>query len=436
LENIDPAVSGINANTLTNPDQIVVVWTASPPNYLNFTGKLFDLKFTYNGGTGDLTFDPGCEVSNSMLVTLAVTYFDGSVSQATDVTSITIDTVFSDPGFEVLVPVTTIDFLDIGAMTLYIGYDPAALSFIGLENIHPQLAGIVANTMTGPDQIGIAWTASPPFYANIANDKLFDLKFVFNGGDGSLPFNPGCELTNSLLNIVPVSLFDGGVFAPVYLNLTAFLEGPFNGVDLNNSVNGILPLNQSYQGVPWYYPGQENVPAIPDPDIVDWILIELRESSGDASTASSNTRVATQAGFIFRDGTIVGHATLTPIRFDIVLTDNLYAIIWHRNHIGIMSANPLVESVGIYTYDFTTAGDKAYGADSQTEVSPGVWAMISGDGNSNGQINMDDKNNVWSVTVGQAGYLQADYNMDGQVDNQDKVEYWIINNGSNCKVPN
>ena len=101
-----------------------------------------------------------------------------------------------------------------------------------------------------------------------------------------------------------------------------------------------------------------------------------------------------------------------------------------------MSATPLVENVGIYSYDFTIAGDKAYGADSQTEVSPGVWAMISGDGNSNGQINIDDKNNVWSVTVGQAGYLQADFNMDGQVDNQDKAEYWIINNGSNCKVPN
>lgn len=437
LENIDPAVSGINANTLSNPDRLVVVWTATLPNYLNITGKLFDLKFTYNGGLANLTFDSGCDVTNSMLQSLSVLYVAGSVSQSTEVTSITTDVVFSDPGFEVSVPVTTLNFTDIGAMTLYVEYDPVALSFIGLENVHPQIASVAANTMTGPDRIGIAWTASPPAFANIAADKLFDLKFIFNGGDGSLDYIAGCELTNSSLMEVPVSLFGGGVYAPVYLNLKAFLEGPFNGSDLDNSVNALLPLDQSYNDVPWNYLGIENVPAIPDPDIVDWILIELRETDGDASTATPDKRIASQAGFIYQDGTIVGHATLIPIRFDIILNESIYAVIWHRNHLGVMSALPLTESMGIYTYDFTTSGDKAYGGtDSQKEVAPGVWAMISGDGDANGQVDLNDKINIWSTNVGQSGYLEGDYNMNGQVDNQDKVEFWNSNIDSDCKVPN
>ncbi|MEZ5195012.1 MAG: cohesin domain-containing protein [Bacteroidales bacterium] len=437
LENIDPAVNGINANTLIGPDRIVVVWTATPPNYLSITGKLFDLKFIYNGGDGILTFDPGCEVTNSLLISLPVTYFNGSVSLSTEETSITTDIVFSDPGFEVLVPVTTLNFSNIGALTLYIGYDPAALSFIGLENIHPQISGVVANTMSAPDRIGIAWTANPPSFANIADDKLFDLKFVFNGGNGSLNFIAGCELTNSNLMEVPVSLYDGGVYAPVYLNLKDFLEGPFNGEDLDNSVNNILPLGQSYNKLPWNYAGVENVPSMPDPDIVDWILIELRETSGNSSTATPDKRIASQAGFIFKDGTIVGHATLIPIRFDIILNDNLYAVIWHRNHLGVMSALPLAENAGIYTYDFTTGGDKAYGGiESQKEVAPGVWAMISGDGDANGLVDINDKLNIWSTNVGKSGYLEGDFNMDGQIDNQDKSDAWISNINLDCKVPN
>jgi len=436
LENIDPGVVGILGTTLTNPNQVSIVWTASPPNYLSFTGKLCDLKFVYNGGSCSLPFDPGCEVTNSSMVTLPVMYADGSVTQATDITTISIDTVYSNTGFEVLVPVNATDFFDVGALTLFIGYEPAALSFVGLENVNPQLSGIVANTMTGPDQIAIAWTANDPNYANIADDKLFDLKFVFSGENGELSFNPGCELTNSILVVIPTTLYDGGVFEPVYLNLKAFLQGPFNGIDLDNAVNGLIPLNQSYNGLPWSYQGLENVPVIPDPDIVDWILIELRETSGDASTATTDKIVALQAGFIFTDGTIVGHATLTPIRFDIVVEQDLYVVIWHRSHLGIMSSVPLIKSMGIYTYNFAIGQhNQAYGTNSQVNVGRGKWAMIAGDGDANGNINLDDKTNYWNISVGKSGYLEGDFNMDGQVDNRDKLDIWINNSGSNCMVP-
>lgn len=435
LANVDPILSGIYGNNMTGLDQIAVVWTATPPFYLTFSGKLCDLKFMYHGGNCSLPFNPGCEVTNSSLVPLPVMYSDGSVTPTLDITTISIGTVFSNTGLETNVAVNAKDFLDVGAMTLFIEYDPAALSFVGLNNIHAQLSGIAANVMTGPDRIAIAWSATHPNFANIADDKLFDLKFVFNGGDGNLDFGSGCELTNSILAIIPTSLLAGGVFEPVYMSLNVLLEGPFNGTCLNCGINGLVPLCQSYNCFPWNYAGVENVPAISNPNIVDWVLVEVRETSGAAATATPEKSIAMQAGFVLNDGTIVGHETLTPIRFDMVVEDDMYVVIKHRNHLGIMSSVPLVKSGGIYTYDFTSSATKAYGFNSQVEVITGKWAMPAGDGDANGTVDVDDKISFWKVSAGKAGYLLGDFNMDGQVNNSDKIDIWIHNSGLNCMVP-
>ena len=333
-------------------------------------------------------------------------------------------------------PVNTTDFLDIGAMTLFIGYDPTALSFIGLENVNSEISGVGANSISDPYRIAIAWAATSPNFGDIAAGKLFDLKFVFNGGDGNLTFTAGCELTNSINVIVPTSLIDGGVFAPVYTNFKAFLEGPFNGSTMDATINSKLPLSQPYNVEPWFYSGTETVSSIPGANIIDWILIELRETPFDASSASDATMLARRAGFILDDGTIVDAQTLTPIRFDVVVTYNLYGIIWHRNHLGIMSSVPLVNIAGIHTYDFTTAEGQAHGnPNPQIEVAAGVWGMIAGDGNKDGIVDSNDKTDVWDVMVGQTGYIQGDFNMDSQVNNGDKNESYISNDGNQTRVP-
>ncbi len=434
LENIATEVAGISANVMTSPDQISIAWS-DVLNAFNYTGKLLDLKFVYNGGNSDLVFNPGCDVSNSVLISLPVTYYDGSVSLAVETFTINIDTVFTDIGTEVLVSVNTTDFADIGAMTLFIGFDPSALSFIGLENVNSEIAGSSANVMSGPYRIGIGWDASPPNLANIASGKLFDLKFVFNGGDGNLTFLAGCELSNSNLAIVPVNLIDGGVFPPLYVNFNAFLEGPFNGSAMNVILNSELPLSQPFNVAPWDYPGTESVSSIPNLNVVDWILIELRETPFDAATATDQTVIARRAGFILDDGTIVDPESLNPIRFEVVVSHNLFGIIWHRNHLGIMSSQPLSVVTGVLSYNFTTSEDKAYGQPNpQKEVAPGVWAMIAGDGNKDGKVDAADKS-MWSSSAGQSGYLQGDYNMDTQINNCDKNESCSLNFGNQTRVP-
>lgn len=101
-----------------------------------------------------------------------------------------------------------------------------------------------------------------------------------------------------------------------------------------------------------------------------------------------------------------------------------------------MSNNPLSETGGEYLCDFTTGENKAFGgATGHKEIGTGVWGMVGGDGNADGQVDNIDKNDVWEVQAGSSGYLSGDFSLDGQCNNSDKVEVWAPNSGSGGQVP-
>ena len=99
-----------------------------------------------------------------------------------------------------------------------------------------------------------------------------------------------------------------------------------------------------------------------------------------------------------------------------------------------MSANALTETGGVYTYDFTTSGGQAYGTDAQKDLGSGVYGMIAGDANADGDVNTGDKT-IWTNQAGVSGYKTADMNMNTQVNNQDKNNKWLLNSGEECQVP-
>ena len=57
------------------------------------------------------------------------------------------------------------------------------------------------------------------------------------------------------------------------LDLTVFLEGPFNGTTMKTDLTGLtdFPLNQPYNTAPWNYTGTESVVSLPAL-AVDWVL--------------------------------------------------------------------------------------------------------------------------------------------------------------------
>jgi len=226
--------------------------------------------------------------------------------------------------------------------------------------------------------------------------------------------------------------------AQTTVDLNVFLEGPFFTGTMTPWLNGwgYLPLEQPYDASPWYYYGFEEVTAIPNADVIDWVLVELRQTTSEAATAIADSAIARQTGFILKDGSIVGMDGSSPLQFSVAVTSNLYAVVRHRNHVYIMSGYPMQLSGGIYTYDFTTAADKAYGGvNGHKQIAAGVWGMVSGDGDSNGNVNNADKIDVWKPQSGNAGYLNGDFNMNGQVDNMDKNEFWKLNSGRSSQVP-
>ena len=221
------------------------------------------------------------------------------------------------------------------------------------------------------------------------------------------------------------------------VNLKVFLEGPFNGTDMNTDLNpSFLPLSQPYNISPWNYTGTESIATIPNNDIIDWLLIELRQTAGDSSYATSATKIAKQAAFLLKDGTIVGTDGNSMLEFNVIISDNLYAVIHHRNHLGVMSASPLPETGGVYSYDFTTGADQAYGGSlGHKEIGTNIWGMTGADGDADSEIGNADKNDVWAVQAGNAGYLSGDFTLDTQVNNTDKNDVWAPNSGKGGQVP-
>jgi hypothetical protein len=215
-----------------------------------------------------------------------------------------------------------------------------------------------------------------------------------------------------------------------YSDITVFLEGPWSNTEteMHTALRdaGLLPLSQPFDVWPWNYTGTESVTSIPA-DVVDWILLDLRDAPSP-DLATSSTRMEMKAGFLKKDGSIVDLDGVSLLQFNQSVTSGLFAVIWHRNHLGVMSATALPKSADTYAYDFSQGIMQAYGgAAGYKEVMPGLAVMVAGDGNADGMVSMTDKDNLWTPHAGKTGYIKGDFNMDGQVDNTDKNSFWLPN---------
>jgi hypothetical protein len=165
-------------------------------------------------------------------------------------------------------------------------------------------------------------------------------------------------------------------------------------------------------------------------------LVDLRDAASAAS-ASGATSVAKQAAFILNDGSIVDLDGSSNLQFTVTISQNLYVVVWQRNHIGIMSNNALTGSGGVYSYDYTSGVNQVYGGlAGHKQIASGVWGMFSGDGDHNGSIGDGDKSSTWEDQSGTRGYLFSDYNLDSESNNIDKDDFWVPNNGKGTQVPN
>lgn len=294
-----------------------------------------------------------------------------------------------------------------------------------------------------PDPTGAAmvFTGTPTTEvnngANWTTATLREPSYVGTAGDFGSPGTNGSDQ-----NLVAGS--------SISVDLTVFLEGPYagsNNMATSLNTNGYIPLAQPYApalpyydiadagDIVWYYSGTESVASIPT-GVVDWVYVQLRDADA-AVNATSATIIGEQAAFLLDDGTVVGLDGSSMLDFAVSVSENLYAVVFHRNHLGVMSANALTDGGGgVYSYNFSSGETQAYGAaNGHKQLESGVWGMIAADGNGNGLIQNSDETAVWKADLGASGYLGGDFEMTGLTQNTDETAYWQPNLGGGGQTP-
>ena len=142
-------------------------------------------------------------------------------------------------------------------------------------------------------------------------------------------------------------------------------------------------------------------------DIVDWVQIELRNSSDITEV------LTTASALIQRDGDIVAPDGTSDVTISGTGGD-YYVSVNHRNHIAASTAAALTLSATATAIDFTVAANVTGGTNAVAEVSSGKYALFAGDADGNNQVQTVDYN-VATTRIGQSGYFRSDTDMNGEV---------------------
>ncbi|MEL6824520.1 MAG: hypothetical protein AAFP70_22395, partial [Calditrichota bacterium] len=115
---------------------------------------------------------------------------------------------------------------------------------------------------------------------------------------------------------------------------------------------------------------------------------------------------------------------------DDLATGDYYIVIYHRNHLSIMSASSQSITTSSSNYNFTTAQSQAYsaGSDGMINITGSVFGMFAGETNDSGIITNADKNDIVN-DLNTTGYKQSDTNFSGIITNADKS---IVNSNLNA----
>lgn len=225
--------------------------------------------------------------------------------------------------------------------------------------------------------------------------------------------------------------FGGTQSNNVNVKAKIFLQGPFNSSSMQTTLNqgSYLPIPQPYNAPPWNYNGTENLGSGPISTMVDWVLVELRNSNNPSQV------VARRAALLKNNGLLLEPNGNEGVVFNNTVPGSYYLAIYHRNHLAIMSSGPVPLSTNSTLYDFTNAMNKAYGQNPMIQLASGIYGMYASDGNADGVIDLTDRDDIWLIENGNMGYLEGDFNMNSGVTVHDVNQFWNTNNGNATQVP-
>ena len=265
----------------------------------------------------------------------------------------------------------------------------------------------------------VADVAGDPREEVIICDKVgtddYQLKIYHNEADNNYPAKPE-KWDDPLYMRVKQNwdYYSPGSYTeiPAKLELKVYLQGPYkiatHAMSTSLLSGNYLPLTSPYSA------DARTVTSLPS-NMVDWVLVELRESPSGAAVYS-------RSAFLLNDGTVTDASDLDGLYFYGISSDAYYIVVKHRNHLNIMCAAAQTLTGGATTsYDFTTSSAQYSTASDAVEVESGVWGMIGGNTKNTDQaINIFDYVELKTNLI-TTGYKPSDVTMDGAVNIFDYV---------------
>jgi len=213
----------------------------------------------------------------------------------------------------------------------------------------------------------------------------------------------------------------------VKLRPRMFLEGPYNSAtglmrdDLR--ATALLPLTEPYTALGYNFISGGGTTAESsmfqvqgEEAVVDWVFVEIRSPNAPSLV------VATSVGLLQRNGHVV---SVTGEDLSFRLLEGEYHVAFrHRNHLGVMSASPMVLSEVPTVMDMTLSATQAWGTNARKQIGA---AMVLWSGNTTGDERLkytgsgNDRDPILAAVGGLvptstvAGYLLEDTNMDAVV---------------------
>lgn len=234
---------------------------------------------------------------------------------------------------------------------------------------------------------------------------------------------PNCLSTHEPMTLITNACNDDVPAPRISAKIKVLLEGFYNPtnqqLNTNLKANNLLPANEPFNT------GQEIVLNDFSLDVVDWVLIELRDENDMYNV------VAQKPVLVKMDGTLLEVSGTDLITFNGLTDGNFYLAVHHKSHLPVISSTPQFLGANPVQYDFSSEANAAMGEEQQKLVS-GKYCMISGDFDGNGIINSLDFNLWKQEGAAVNSYSPADADGNGIINNQD-FNLWKAN-GSKISV--
>jgi hypothetical protein len=391
-QNLNPALAGGNVNVSTANNHLLFQYLANP-SVTMMNGLLVELIFRVAQGRSAIDFDFGSLDPTRFVHESGYVFHIADSSVSDSLLSIPPAVINQHPGdLTVLV-----DGLSVFTITA-----ERADQYIWERSTDN---GLTYQAITDTAIVHLGSTLMIPTTPAGMDGHRFRCAVVDSCGDTLIS-------QSALLNVV----YGSG------LNIKVFLQAVWQSGkgSMRTTLKDLpdFPLTQPYNEAPWYYAGNETIDSTTQ-DMVDWVLVELR--------STPDTIIERKAGILLSNGSVVAPDMTSALQF--IHTGNYYLTIRHRNHLSVMSADP-VSIPYLGTHDFTdTTNAQPYGGvgSGVIELESGVFGMILGDIQQDGNLKysgaLNDRAPILtrilnvvggtSITSTTTGYYREDLNMDG-----------------------